>query len=70
MDPVRKHHIWGKFIHPLPKDLSACFHKLDHFECLRPLADCITGMTSPAEANIWNPCSPMPFHIAMAEKAV
>jgi hypothetical protein len=70
MNPVGKDDMSRKFIHSLPRNLLACLHILNDFQCFRSLAYCIGGVTGPTEFNVWNSCSAVPFHITVAEGTV
>jgi hypothetical protein len=70
MNPVRKDDMSWKFIHSLPWNLFSRLNIFDHFKGLWPFAHCIGGVAGPAEFDVGYPCSPIPFHIPVAESAV
>ena len=70
VNPVREDNKFWKLVHPLPRNLFACLHILNHFQCLGPLANRIGRMTGSTEFNVRNPRNAVVADILMAEKTV
>jgi hypothetical protein len=70
VNPVGEHNVFWKLIHPLPGNLFACLHIVDHFQRLGPPTDRIGRVAGPAELYVRNPCDAIFAGISMAKIAL